>query len=203
MNNDERYVQNMLQRADRILADVDEAYIVQERGFASRPMPTFRPEEISLGKVLGKGGFGIVHEIKGFCLDEEVVADSDQPADEQQQDDSHVHYEIQHARQLMKRKAHNQKGSARYALKILHGDLTKVEHTRGMIDLALEAKYLSIVWHPNISEYPERVWSIVCLLMDLWSHPLQSNSEAMPRESSWIPTSLSFSIDSTKLWTNV
>jgi len=38
----------------------------------------------------------------------------------------------------------------RYALKRLHEELSEVEKARAMIDLAVEAKYLSVVWHPNI-----------------------------------------------------
>jgi hypothetical protein len=56
-------------------------------------------------------------------------------------------------------------GYARYALKRLHNDLTELERARGMVDLAVEAKYLSLVWHPNISTYLLGVihtpWSIV------------------------------------------
>ena len=42
------------------------------------------------------------------------------------------------------------KGVSRYALKRLHEELTELERARGIVDLAIEAKYLSVVWHPNI-----------------------------------------------------
>ena len=48
--------ERMLMKADRILAAVDEAYIITHRNHKPRLMPAFRPEEISLGKVLGLGG---------------------------------------------------------------------------------------------------------------------------------------------------
>ncbi len=63
---EKEFARKMLLRSDAILAAVDEAYIIKERGHKVRAMPTFRPEEISLGKILGTGGFGIVNEIKGF-----------------------------------------------------------------------------------------------------------------------------------------
>jgi hypothetical protein len=63
----------------------------------------------------------------------------------------HVHYDIKKARLLMGQRC-TRKGTARYALKRLHGALSATERARGMIDLAVEAKYLSVVWHPNISE---------------------------------------------------
>lgn len=61
----------------------------------------------------------------------------------------HVHYDIREARALMCQRLlrHNQ---PRYALKRLHSSLKGPQRARGMIDLAAEAKYLSILWHPNI-----------------------------------------------------
>ena len=211
---DEDYAKRMLGRADQILASVDEAFIVKQRGHSARPMPTFRPEELSLGAVLGTGGFGIVNEISKFTLDDDVEAgkdgkengtakhtdgeanqedDDDEEAplmevsvqnkgsgskqsttEEQaktvkglsdlvqsQSTDDHLarfgdgahddHYDIDKARRVMSARVMRQ-GKGRYALKRLLGDLTVLERARGMVDLAVEAKYLSIVWHPNISK---------------------------------------------------
>jgi hypothetical protein len=64
------------------------------------------------------------------------------------------HYDVEKARGLMSLRV-TKNGYARYALKRLHNDLTELERARGMIDLAVEAKYLSLVWHPNISTYIE------------------------------------------------
>jgi hypothetical protein len=179
------YITRILQSADRALAAVDEAYIIQERGHSQRPMPTFRPEEVTLGPRLGKGGFGIVNEIKSFCLDEELTSAKDMPAEASYVDnvadnpaagtaetipiphclrqdsfERHVHYDIQKAREFMRQKA-QRNGTARYALKRLHDDLTELEKARGMIDLAIEAKYLSVVWHPNIGKISGRMAAIV------------------------------------------
>jgi hypothetical protein len=41
-------------------------------------------------------------------------------------------------------------GSARYAIKRLRPDLNKLEYARGALDLAIEIKYMSLLWHPNI-----------------------------------------------------
>jgi serine/threonine protein kinase len=59
------------------------------------------------------------------------------------------HYDISEAKELME-KNFNRNGDARYAVKYLHDDLDKLEDARGKIDLAIEAKYLSVVSHPNI-----------------------------------------------------
>mmetsp|Transcript_16849 Transcript_16849/g.21977 ORF Transcript_16849/g.21977 Transcript_16849/m.21977 type:complete len:477 (-) Transcript_16849:100-1530(-) len=207
---DEAYAKRMLSKADKILESIEESFIVKQRGHTLRPMPTFRPEELSLGPVLGTGGFGIVNEIKKFTLDEEAErqADADAAAKENGdgkataeeeaplmeikvengngngvngddtkmvknltdsalaqeketrekadsglsgfgEDNHDDHYDIGKARRVMSaRVLRDDKG--RYALKRLHDDLTVLEKARGMVDLAVEAKYLSIVWHPNI-----------------------------------------------------
>mmetsp|Transcript_30681 Transcript_30681/g.44613 ORF Transcript_30681/g.44613 Transcript_30681/m.44613 type:complete len:345 (-) Transcript_30681:2268-3302(-) len=41
-------------------------------------------------------------------------------------------------------------GSSRYAVKVLRPDLTELEQEKGTIDLAVEAKYLTVLSHPNI-----------------------------------------------------
>jgi hypothetical protein len=196
------HARKMLEGSDAILAAVDNAYIIKQRGHKVRAMPTFRPEEVSLGKVLGTGGFGIVNEIKGFFLDKEDETESQTQAlsEEESSDeksaliqnnpedtmdatlpstglrkrnsepkitivptdsdkavtresdllDSHTHYDVSKAKQVMSMRA-IKSGGGRYALKRLHDDLSQLERARGMIDLAVEAKYLSTVWHPNIS----------------------------------------------------
>jgi hypothetical protein len=64
-------------------------------------------------------------------------------------DDSH--YDVKDARFMMSKQV-RRKGSARYAIKKLHSDLNDLERARGMIDMALEVKYLSVLWHPNIGK---------------------------------------------------
>jgi hypothetical protein len=205
------FARKMLEGSDAILAAVDNAYIIKQRGHTVRAMPTFRPEEVSLGKVLGTGGFGIVNEIKGFFLDKEDDTESqtlalseEESIDEKSaliqnnlQDtedatlpstglrkrtsdpkitdqrisiisdpnkavtresdllDAHTHYDVKQAKLVMSLRA-TKNGGGRYALKRLHDDLSQLERARGMIDLAVEAKYLSTVWHPNISTWPCR-----------------------------------------------
>ena len=168
------FANRMLARADQYLAAVDDAYILKERGHTVRAMPKFRCEEITIGKELGRGGFGVVCEIKNFVLDpepdppenpQESVGGDEKETTFKVQIDSvmnksgHLseiadseHYSIDKARQVMASRV-NKRGTPRYALKLLHSELSQVEQARGMIDLALEAKYLSIVWHPNISKF--------------------------------------------------
>jgi hypothetical protein len=204
---EKEFARKMLLRSDAILAAVDEAYIIKERGHKVRAMPTFRPEEISLGKTLGTGGFGIVNEIKGLFLDKEdkdgaelfqAQAQSEEDSNDEKSalmtaliqnnpqgaadatlpstglrkrtsepkltdqraalstdkvsrvSDANIHYDVREAKQVMAKRA-IKGGRGRYAIKRLHNDLSELERARGMIDLAVEAKYLSTVWHPNIS----------------------------------------------------
>lgn len=205
MSGDDELAKRLLKRADRILNEVDEAYIIKQRGHRQRAMPVFRPEELSLGKTLGTGGFGIVSEIAKFTLDPDlppeelpvttgdgpsaIILDNDKEGgdsnasilDNPQQPNhniyrtfslhdkipgsfvevvdrteesnmnDHVHYDVKKARHFMAKRC-MRNGKARFAIKRLHGDLSPVEKVRGMIDLAIEAKYLSTVWHPNISK---------------------------------------------------
>lgn len=202
----------LLARAPAILEQIDKAYIVTHRGHRVKPMPTFEPEELSLGKFLGSGGFSIVHEISGICLNQPEV-DNDDPAapaanhttangatedpatattvrlppstpsvrfdgvdkeEENEIDDSSHHQkappssssasaqnnldpasssppvvDLNETRRLMEKRA-VRNGQGRYAIKRLHGKLNALEKARGRLDLAVEAKYLAVVSHPNI-----------------------------------------------------
>jgi len=202
----------LLSNADKMLDLIDESFIVKERGHRVRKMPTFRPEELTLGEVLGVGGFGVVYEISKISLDPEASPLAKKPtggdgesakATEDQgkngsgdgntkegeekkgnggaedsklkerledlrlsnvstatagsidssMHDNLVHYEIHKARHVMERRC-VRNGVARYALKKLHtSNLSELERARGKVDLAVEAKYLSVVWHPNISKW--------------------------------------------------
>lgn len=232
--------EKLLNNAYKMLDLIDDAFIVKERGHTPRKMPKFRPEEVSLGKVLGVGGFGVVNEITNITLDlspqasfaeddnrpkndngttgisktEEAKETDQKEGDEPSGDqattpaanderaevrengdeknhlkvklpddlrssnfsvrsagttasvdtschDNQIHYEISKARHVMSRRA-VRNGVSRYAIKRLHcSDLNELEKARGMVDLAMEAKYLSVVWHPNISKFLTRKFSEV------------------------------------------
>jgi len=83
-----------------------------------------------------------------FTDDPNQVA-KQEPAKEDEINPDDEHYDIANARQHMHQHV-RRKSDARYAIKRLQRDLTDLERTRGMIDLAMEAKYLSVIWHPNI-----------------------------------------------------
>lgn len=70
------------------------------------------------------------------------------------------HYDVDVARRHMRDNARRggagvgdgatASGDARYAIKRLHHGLGTLERARGTIDLAIEARFLSVLWHPNI-----------------------------------------------------
>ena len=53
-------------------------------------------------------------------------------------------------RAKMRKRPRRKNGEARFVLKRLKDDLSALEQARGMVDLAIETKFLTIVYHPNI-----------------------------------------------------
>ncbi|KAL3932839.1 MAG: hypothetical protein SGBAC_010665 [Bacillariaceae sp.] len=99
---------------------------------APRMLPSWEREEIEIaGELLGQGKFCSVYEIQRFQL-------SDDETDE--------------GRLLLQQKCLEQReeGSARYAIKQINDHLKPSSKIDGAVDLAIEAKYLSCISHPNI-----------------------------------------------------
>mmetsp|Transcript_22056 Transcript_22056/g.54485 ORF Transcript_22056/g.54485 Transcript_22056/m.54485 type:complete len:568 (+) Transcript_22056:226-1929(+) len=97
-----------------------------------RTLPSLEREEIEIaGDLLGQGKFCSVYEIQRFKL-------SEQETDE--------------GRLLLQQKCLEQRkeGFARYAIKQINDHLNTASKIDGAVDLAIEAKYLSCISHPNI-----------------------------------------------------
>jgi serine/threonine protein kinase len=145
----------LLAKAGKILRDVDQAEIFKT--YPARELPSFHRSELKFGAVLGVGGFCVVKEIRKVTLLSQTTGTRKAAATETNDalmDDEH--YDISTAREQIPRRCLRD-GDARYAVKFLHPELSKLELARGIIDLALEAKYLSVVSHPNIIKM--RGWS--------------------------------------------
>lgn len=95
-------------------------------------IPKYNLNELVLGRVLGRGGFCTVNEVSKISL----VS-------------SHEEGNNEEARGHMSRE-YRRDGDARYAIKKLHTDLDKDGTIKGIMDLALEAKFLSALDHPHI-----------------------------------------------------
>lgn len=145
--------QDLLDDAKEILQGVDDAEIFQM--FNKRQYASFERSELQFGELLGVGGYCFVREIRQINLKEKEQEQAE-PLEEgsfldqaRTNETEAFHYDASTARGHMA-KFCIRNGDARYAVKQLQPSLTEVEKARGMIDLAVEVKFLSVVSHPNI-----------------------------------------------------
>lgn len=107
------------------------------------------PPEISLGRVLGRGGFCVVSEINNIKL----LRNEKSEKGNQLLDDEHAIHNIVQDRSFME--MHCLRGSkkeCRYAFKRLQASVSEDAQTfvNGIVDLAIEARFLAVIRHPNI-----------------------------------------------------
>jgi len=95
-------------------------------------IPKFDLNELSVGKVLGRGGFCVVNEISKISLLNSNNGISNGEAR------SHMSNN------------YRRDGNSRYAIKKLHSDLDDEGTVKGICDLAFEAKFLCNLDHPHI-----------------------------------------------------
>eukprot|EP00980_Cylindrotheca_fusiformis_P002650 scaffold620_cov103-Cylindrotheca_fusiformis.AAC.10 len=142
----------VLDEAPQTLQRLEQAYIFQKSGAKRREFPTFDSSEIESGSALGHGGFSTVREVASINLIDDNTAHSSvedpQLHDDPGKDHEH-HYDVETARTFMAQNS-TRLGSARYAIKRLKPDLDEFHRARGALDLAVEMKFLSSFWHPNI-----------------------------------------------------
>ena len=97
-------------------------------------VPKFARSELTLGNMVGQGGFSLVFQIARIKVDE-VYDISDQSSQ---------------AREEVAKQARVDDGHPRFAIKLLRDDLMEEEHSKGVIDLAVEARLLKHLSHPNV-----------------------------------------------------
>lgn len=90
--------------------------------------PKFEPTELSLGKVLGKGGFGTVSEVRSF-----QVTDQDEKKEE-----ADAEKEQQESRLFIAEHCIRDGGDARYAIKVLSPEVVAdpPRYLQGILDMA-------------------------------------------------------------------
>lgn len=110
-------------------------------GGVSRDLPTFDRKEFELGEFLGQGGFSDVDEIEEVDLDSGRHSASTSAA-----------FTNDESRAFIEEHCLRPGGDARYALKSLRQDVLKNPDRCwvGIADLAVEARFLSNLEHPNI-----------------------------------------------------
>ena len=94
--------------------------------------PTFGRSNLNLGKVLGKGGFGTVYEVRGVKIDSKSGSDE--------------------CLFIAKHCLREDSGDARYAIKVLSPENLNDpgKYIQGTLDMAIETRVLSDTEHPNI-----------------------------------------------------
>lgn len=137
------------------LIDVQQAVLYLlvsfSRRFNSHTCTCYATPEITFGKILGAGAFGVVREVTNI---HSSSAATDQTAgissSEGGREDNHHYNDAADAREMMAKRV-MRNGDARYAVKyLIKSELSDMERARGRIDLAIEVKYLRALNHPNI-----------------------------------------------------
>lgn len=118
--------------------------------------PKYEKKELNLGKVLGKGGFGTVYEIRSFALDG-VKVQLNKKGFSDDLDETEYFFgndgkREKEARVFIAEHCLRNNSDARYAVKILSPEVIKNKglFIQGMIDMALETRFMSDIEHPNI-----------------------------------------------------
>jgi serine/threonine protein kinase len=167
----EEKAQKVWDASEDALTQLDAAHVFSVAKQACRDFPQFDAKEITQGSLLGKGGFSNVFEVVGIHIFEE----ESKPVQEEKATESpnasvkkspkftlptatgpgasaaddEEHYDVAMARKLMSQRC-LRFGSARYAVKRLRPDLDQLKYARGVLDLAIEIKFMSVLLHPNI-----------------------------------------------------
>eukprot|EP00543_Licmophora_paradoxa_P018116 CAMPEP_0202477130 /NCGR_PEP_ID=MMETSP1360-20130828/93784_1 /ASSEMBLY_ACC=CAM_ASM_000848 /TAXON_ID=515479 /ORGANISM="Licmophora paradoxa, Strain CCMP2313" /LENGTH=320 /DNA_ID=CAMNT_0049104365 /DNA_START=36 /DNA_END=995 /DNA_ORIENTATION=+ len=156
---------HLLKRCKELVEEKSTGSVVFDEEAEGR-IPKFHTSELHLGRVLGRGGFCAVSEITKVTLKESsnttnnnnndsAIASESTPASSKNKksssDDHHIGSIVQD-RKFMASHCIRNGEDARYALKILKDDVVKDAHTfvNGVVDLAIEARFLAVVRHPNI-----------------------------------------------------
>jgi serine/threonine protein kinase len=116
----------------------------------STNFPKFSKDEFSLGKILGKGGFGTVYEVKGFNAGAMPVAGK-RGAKGAQDDEELLDGEMEN-RNFISEHCIRNGGDSRYAVKFLSKEVVDDPPTfiQAIMDMAIETRVLSDIQHPNI-----------------------------------------------------
>jgi len=100
-------------------------------------IPKLAFSEINMGDLVGQGGFSLVYAVSQIVLD--PVYDTSEKQSKRRQELS---------RQCMV----EGNASNRFVVKMLRDDLPEDEYTKGVLDLAVEARFLKRLNHPHIVE---------------------------------------------------
>jgi len=113
-------------------------------------IPTFSLKELSLGRVLGRGGFCVVNEVTNITL---LEGDSSEPKENGgfSRDEHYIHNVVQD-RSFMATHCTRKGKDYRYAIKRVQDKSKKdpSHYVNAVVDLATEARFLAVIRHANI-----------------------------------------------------
>ena len=111
-------------------------------------MPKYEFNELTLGRVLGKGGFGTVSEIKMI----QVADTTSIPVGGGQEGGIEVEKQEQQDKKFIADHCIREGGDARYAIKALSPEIKSdgQKFFQGVLDMSVETMFLSVVDHPHI-----------------------------------------------------
>lgn len=98
-------------------------------------LPKLAYREITVGRIIGQGGFSLVNEISHIGLEE--VNDTNDEQARLRKAFASSNNDRSHQRPL-------------FVLKTLRNDLPEEEQAKGVVDLAIEAEFLAVLSHPHI-----------------------------------------------------
>lgn len=148
----------LLKRAKEVVAEKSKASDIFDEE-AEKSLPQFKKSELDLGRVLGRGGFCVVNEIQKFSLEANSPLDKKSAEegliDEEEDEFGELRYDggiLIQDRKFMARRCLRQGKHARYAIKTLSDECLEdpERFVGGVIDLAIESRFLSVIRHPNI-----------------------------------------------------
>ena len=175
-----------------------------------RDLPLFDSNQIKVGKILGVGGFCDVHEVCGMSITpqtnghnvrstlnettdlEQQTVENDLDFEEEEDECFDVHDDFVEMNDVKKYMAKNciRQTDARYALKRLRRDVEQKQLDYALLDLAVEAKFLASIIHPNIVKMRgtslkslqkdsflvlDRLYDTLETRIDIWSEKLRDS----------------------------
>ncbi|KAL3919326.1 MAG: hypothetical protein SGILL_003812, partial [Bacillariaceae sp.] len=108
--------------------------------------------ELTLGKVLGRGGFCVVNEVTKITLAKDGNKGTTGGNGDKKSSDEHYIANIVQDRGFMAQHCIRQGKDYRYAIKMVQDSSRKDPHIfiNAVVDLAVESRFLAVVRHPNI-----------------------------------------------------
>jgi len=111
--------------------------VARQNRIGDSSIPKLAYSEIYMGNLVGQGGFSLVYAVSKIVLD--PVNDTSEK-------------EAKDRKELSRQCIVEETDTSQFVVKILRNDLPEDEYTKGVLDLAVEARFLKRLSHPHIVE---------------------------------------------------